>query len=220
MITVLLADDHEIVRAGMRSNLEDADDMEVVAEAKNGEEAIILALEFKPDVMLMDLNMPGTDGFSASVQLLRNHPTIKILIVSGQKDDILIPRLSEIGICGYVSKNIQPAVLKKVIRAVYAGEKYFNTISSDSTSPFMMISDRELQIALMITRGMECDEIAERLYLSKKTVQGYHRDLLKKLGFKKDVELARLVLQHGLIDLNSVQHLERRERWQKASKKS
>jgi two-component system invasion response regulator UvrY len=204
MIRVLLVDDHELARTGMRRTLQDTHDIEVIAEAKSGEEAVLLAQQLKPDVMLMDLNMPGTDGFSASVQLLHNHLSIKILIISGREDNMLIPHFSEMGVCGYISKNTPPETLKKIIRAIYAGEKCFNTISATPISPFAMLSDRELQIALMVARGMESQEIAERLFLSKKTVHGYHRDLLKKLGLKKDVELARLILQYGLIDLDSV----------------
>jgi len=206
MIRILLADDHDIVRSGMRLTLQDANDIEIIAEAKTGEEAVLLAQQLKPDIVLMDMNMPGTDGFSASMQLLQRGLLVKILIISSQKNNVLQPRLLQMGISGYLSKNTAPEIVKKAIRAIYAGGTFFDVPSSSlPTNPlFNTLSDRELQIVLMIARGMESSEIAERLFLSKKTVHGYHRELLKKLGIKKDVELTRLVIQHGLIDLDSL----------------
>jgi len=205
MIRVILVDDHEIVRSAIKLTLKDAKDIEIVAEAKTGEEAVSLTKRLKPDIVLMDMNMPGTDGFSASMQLLQNTVPVKILIISSQESDVLQPRLLQRGISGYISKNAAPETLKEAIRAVHAGKKFFVTTTPTPTnSPFTDLSDRELQITLMIAKGMESQEIAERLFLSKKTIHGYHRDLLKKLGVKKDVDLTRLAIKYGLIDLDSV----------------
>lgn len=206
MIRILLADDHGIVRSGMRSTLKDANDMKIIAEAKTGEEAVTLAQQLKPDIILMDINMPGTDGFSASLQLLQSGLAVKVLIISGQPDSMIQRRLLQMGISGYLTKNTSPEILKKAIRAVYAGEQYFDIPAAimPADSPFNLLSDRELQIALMVARGMTTKEIAQHLFLSNKTVNGYHRDLLKKLDVKKDVELTRLALQYQLIDLENV----------------
>lgn len=209
MIRILLADDHEIVRTGLRLTLSHISDIEIVAEAKTGSEAVLLAQQLKPDIVLMDMNMPDTDGFSACVQLLHNAFAFKILVISGQENSVLMPRLLEMGASGYVSKDTPPEELQRIIRAVYAGEKLLDAKASikNKNSPFHLLSDRELQVALMVARGMESNEIADRLFLSRKTVHGYHRELLKKLGIKKDVELTHLALKHGLLDLDSVQSI-------------
>lgn len=208
MIRIIIADDHGIVRSGIRALLQHASDITIVAEAKNGEEAVRLTQGLKPDVVLMDLNMPGTDGFTASMQLLNSATPAKILIVSTQEDEILPARLLHIGVCGYLTKRDTPKALVKAIRCIYAGENYFHVphanISDAPDSPFKVLSDREFQIALMVARGMESQEIADRLFLSKKTIHGYHRDLLKKLGMVSNVDLVHLVIKYGLIDLDSV----------------
>lgn len=216
MIKILVADDHGLVRSGIRSLLEEVDDIKIVAEAKSGEEAVRLTQQLKPDVVLMDINMPGTDGFSASMQLLNSAAPAKILIISAQEDEIIPARLLQIGVCGYLTKKDSPDILVDAIRAVHAGEHYFHTpdgvISDVLESPFTQLSDRELQIALMVARGMEPEEIGNRLFLNKKTIHGYHRDLLKKLNITTDIDLVHLIIKHGLIDLDSVMFKTREEK--------
>jgi two-component system invasion response regulator UvrY len=207
MIRILLADDHAIIRSGIRFMLQDAKDIAIIAEAATGEATVELTRQLKPDIVLMDINMPGTDGFSASMQLLNGTFSAKILVITNQQDGVLQNRLLQMGVLGYLSKNTDPEILKKIIRAIYAGKPFANMIPAAVTKPeslFSVLSDRELQIALMIARGMESKEIANRLFLSPKTVHGYHRDILKKLGVAKDVELARLMIRHGLIDLDNI----------------
>jgi two-component system invasion response regulator UvrY len=208
VINIILADDHAIVRAGIRLALQSDPGIQVIAEAKTGEEAVWLAQQHKPDIVLMDMNMPGTDGFSASLQILHHVTPPKIVIVSSQESFVLQTRLLRLGISGYLSKNVTPEILKKAIHMVHAGENFFDLPCTDtpgiSSVLFEKLSDRELQIMLMIVRGMESEEIATRLFLSKKTIHGYHREICKKLGVKKDVELARLVISQGLIDIDSL----------------
>lgn len=208
MIRIILADDHAIVRSGIRLALQTDPHIKILAEAKTGEEAVLLAQQHKPDIVLMDMNMPGTDGFSASIQLLNHTSPPKILIVSSQESVVLQTRLLRLGISGYLSKNTEPETLKKAIHAIYAGEKFLDlpcseTLEGDSLL-FDRLSDRELQIMLMIVRGMKSQEIATRLFLSKKTIHGYHREICKKLEVKKDVDMARLVIRNGLIDMDSL----------------
>lgn len=209
MISILIVDDHELVRSGIKSFLRDEGDIEVVAEANSGEEAVILAKKFTPDLILMDINMPGTDGFTASLQLLKSMSTTKILVISSQEDQCIPPRLLKMGVAGYLSKNATQESLLHMIRALCTQSTAPPTFSWEADSyptnlPFHKLSDREFQIALMIAKGMQTEEVAERVFLNKKTIQGYHRNILKKLDIQTDTQLIHLVIQHRLIDFDSI----------------
>ncbi len=212
MIQVLLVDDHELVRAAIKSMLSNLPDITVIGEAGNGEDAIRLTRELGPDIVLMDLNMPGIGGFEAIMRLLRTNSVTKILIVSAHADGFVPARLIELGVAGYLSKQASEGELIQAIRAVYAGERYidssmaeniamFHIASQDNVSPFANLSERELQVLLMVGNGMDTTEIAEKLYLSKKTINGYQCNVLKKLGVKSDVEAVRLAMDHGLVEV-------------------
>lgn len=224
MIKIIVVDDHGIVRAGIRRLLQCDGDIEIVAEAKTGEEAVQLVQELKPDVVLMDINMPGTDGFSASMQLLHSSSSVKVLIISAQEDDIIPSRLLKMGVSGYLTKSDNADALVKAIHTIHAGGHYFHTpqsiiLENTQEPPFSQLSDREFQIVLMVARGMDAKEIAERLFLSTKTVNGYHHDLMKKLGLNSDIELAHLVMQRGLLDLDSVVFRPREKKTESSEKK-
>lgn len=219
MIKVLIADDHEIVRAGIKLMLKDAADIEIVGEASSGEEAVQLVQKLKPDVALMDISMPGIGGLGASIRLLQGSTPVKVLIISSHKDHVIPARLLQLGAAGYLSKEVTPEELKKAIRSIHAGQHYvdafllnqvFEALTpgklKESNSPFAALSERELQIMLMAARGMEIKEIAQKLYLSAKTINGYHRDILKKMHVKTDVELALLAIEYNLIDAHSQWH--------------
>ncbi len=215
MIRVLLVDDHEIVRTGLKLLLK-AGEIEIIAEANSGEEAIRLAKQIKPDVILMDFNMPGIGGFEATIRLLRNDPNSRILIVSCQTDDVIPVRVLNSGASGFISKKADEKELINAIHTVAEGKRYFDAAMADQLAlqnvvpkkscQLFDLTDREFQILLMVARGISVDEIAKKLFLSNKTVNGYRGTIFRKLGVKTDVEATRVAIGHGLIDVASQWH--------------
>ena len=210
MINVLLVDDHDLVRTGIRRMIEDVQGIKVIAEARTGEEAIRLGRKLKPHVVLMDVKMPGIGGFEATRKLLRVDPDIKILIVTICNNDLYPARLLQVGASGYLTKGASMNEMIQAIRAVYAGQRYispeiasrlaFRHVSEEEETPFDSLSERELQVMLMITMGMKVQDIAEKLCLSPKTVNSYRYRIFEKLSVKNDVELTLLAIRHGLIE--------------------
>lgn len=213
MVKVLIVDDHPIVRTGIALLLKAADNINVVGEAASGEEAINLARELKPDVILMDINMPGIGGMEATIRLLRNNRKLKIVIISTQTEGILPFRLIHLGISGYLTKFASREEFLHAIQTVAEGKLYFDpAVMKEVTlqrldSPYNkyikileQLSERELQVLLMICRGVETNEIAEKLFLSIKTINGYRCSLQKKLGAKNDVEITKIAITNGLMD--------------------
>ncbi len=211
MIKVLLVDDHELVRACIRLLLQDIENIEVVGEAKSGEEALGATKELKPDVVLLDLNMPGMGGFEAITRLLRIKPSPKILILSAHVEPLVPLRLLKLGAAGYLSKRANQQQMVAAIETVYTGERYIDPQMTDPIASFQMtlqsnppllsqLTERELQIIIMLANGLERGEIANSLFLSKKTVDGYLLGAFKKLGVKMEAEAVRMAIQSGLID--------------------
>lgn len=210
MINVLLVDDHDLVRTGIRRMIEDVQGIKVIAEARTGEEAIRLGRKLKPHVVLMDVKMPGIGGFEATRKLLRVDPDIKILIVTICNNDLYPARLLQVGASGYLTKGASMNEMIQAIRAVHAGQRYispeiasrlaFRHVSEEEETPFDSLSERELQVMLMITMGMKVQDIAEKLCLSPKTVNSYRYRIFEKLSVKNDVELTLLAIRHGLIE--------------------
>ena len=209
MIRLLIADDHEIVRSGLRCLLEGKNNITVIAEAITGEDAVRLAQTLKPDVALMDLNMPNTDGFTASLQLRKLVPEQKILVISGQEDLFTPICLLKSGILGYISKGTDPDMLVNAIKTVHAKKQYYQDhkflMTSIMSSPFEQLTAREMQITLMTIRGMESPTIAEKLFLTSKTVQKTVRNILKKLDLDRIIQIVPLAIQYKLIDPNAFQ---------------
>lgn len=217
MIRVMLVDDHEIVRTGLKLLLQDATNIEIIAEASSGEEAIRLAKQLKPHVILMDINMPGIGGFEATIRLLRAEPKSRILIISSQMDEVLPTRIINVGASGYVNKKANEQEMINAIYAVAEGKRYFDAVMADQlllqkidpntkSKNLFDLTERELQILLMVSRGISVDDIAKKLFLSNKTVNGYRGAIFKKLGVKTDVEATRFAITHGLIDVDSQWH--------------
>lgn len=213
MIKVLLVDDHELVRTGVRLLLKDAENIEVMAEAKNGEEAVRIARESLPDVVLMDLNMPGMGGFEATMRLLRGKPVPKILILSAHANGLVPVRLLNLGALGFLSKHSNREEMIRAIQTVNAGERYIDssmaeTIASvqfilqNSPPPIAQLVERELQILIMLANKMKRNEIAKSLFLSKKTISGYLINALKKLGASTESEAVRMIIESGLVDID------------------
>ena len=205
----MLVDDHDLVRTGIRKMLDDVSGIKVVGEARSGEEAVKLGRQLKPNVVLMDVKMPGIGGFEATRKLLRGDPDIKVLVVTICTNDLYPARLLQIGASGYLTKGCTMEEMVQAIRAVHAGQRYispeiasrlaFKHVSEQEDSPFDQLSERELQVMLMITMGMKVQDIAEKLCLSPKTVNSYRYRIFEKLKVKNDVELTLLAIRHGLV---------------------
>lgn len=212
MIKVMVVDDHKLVRKGMANILGATSGINVIAEAGSGEDAIKLAREMLPDIVLMDLQMPGIGGLEATRKLLRVLPDVKILIITVCGSDVFPSKLLEEGVSGYITKDCSPEELIRAVRAVHTGQRYLSSeiaqrlalrrySTEKEKAPFESLSERELQIMMMITSGKKPRAIARVLHLSPKTVNTYRYRLFEKLGVKSDVELTHYALKHGVIDM-------------------
>lgn len=210
MIRVIVVDDHQLVRTGTRRLLEDAPGINVIADAGSGEEAVELVQELKPDVVLMDIQMPGIGGLEATRRCLRAHPEVKVLAVSIYEDEPYPSKLLDVGAAGYLTKRADIREMLLAIRKVHAGQRYISAeiaqqlalrpFSASSKSPFSQLSTREMQITLMVIMGLKVLDISEKLSLSPKTVNSYRYRVFEKLDLKNDVGLTRLAIKHGIID--------------------
>jgi two-component system invasion response regulator UvrY len=209
MIRVLLVDDHELVRTGIRRILEEAGDMEVVGEAGDGDEALRIARKLKFDLVLMDVNMPGMGGIEATRRILRLLPTVKVIALTVLDEDPFPARLNEAGAVGYLTKGCPAREMIEAIRTVNRGLPYVASsvarkhMLADwqgvASSPFEVLSSREMQVAMMILDGQRTQEISDALSLSPKTVSTYRQRIYDKLQVKTDVQLTRLAYRYGLI---------------------
>ena len=207
---ILLVDDHDLVRTGLRRLLADVPEVQVIGEAESGEDAFRLCRELKPHLVLMDLKMPGIGGLEATRKITNHHPEIKVLAVSGVEDDLYASRLLQAGASGYLLKGAPFDEMLKAIRKVMAGQRYLSAPVAEQLalrqfdggegSPFERLSERELQIALMVVNCHKVQEISERLNLSPKTVNSYRYRLFEKLGIESDVELTHMAIKYGMID--------------------
>ena len=210
MIKVLIVDDHALVRMGIRRLLDDLPDVEVVAEAASGEQALILVKSHKPEVVLLDMKMPGIDGWEVTRRLKKTAPEIKVIAVTALNSEPLPTRIFQLGAMGYLTKDSGVDEMAAAIRKVSKGEKYLsaeiaqkmaiNSLAAIEDSPFERLSEREMQVMLMLTRGQGVQDIAARLFLSTKTINGYRYRMFQKLGIKNDVELTYLAMKHRVVD--------------------
>jgi two-component system invasion response regulator UvrY len=211
MIRVLLADDHDIVRAGLRHIIEDSGDIEVLAEAADGWEAIQKVHETLPDVAVIDISMPGLDGLGVISQLQHYYPKLPILILSMFEEEHFVGRAIAAGAKGYITKRSAPEQLLKAIRKVNAGGRYLSQIASESLAlhlasgtqsraPLDSLSNREIQVLRHLALGHTVREIAESYHLSTNTVHTYRLRLLKKLNLRNNAELSRFALQNRLVE--------------------
>ena len=206
----MLVDDHDLVRTGIKRLLEDHPNIEIVGEAVSGEEALQQVSVYDPDVVLMDINMPGIGGLEATRKLLQRKPKLKIIVVTMHDDDLFPQRFLKAGALGYVTKGAKVEEILQAIRAVMANKRYLSPaiaqqialgqVGEEVTSPFDNLSERELQVLLMMMDGQSIGAISETLCLSPKTVSTYRTRLYAKLGVQNDIELARLALLHGVVE--------------------
>lgn len=212
MIRVLVVDDLVLVRSGISRLLADAEQIDVVGQASSGEEAIVMARELEPDVILMDINMPGIGGMEATQKILQRQPEIQIVALTVYDGDPYTSRLMKIGASGYLTKGAHLDEMIRAIVKVKSGQKYISPeiaqkmalrpFQDEAASPFESLSERELQIAIMIVKCQKVAQISEALFLSPKTVNSYRYRIFEKLGIDSDVELTHLALRYGLIDPN------------------
>ncbi len=210
MIKVLIVDDHALVRMGIRRLLEDMSDVHVVAEAENGEQALLRVKEHELDVVLLDMKMPGIDGWEVTRRLKKSQPDIKIIAVTAVNANPFPSRMLQLGAMGYLTKESGAEEMASAIRSVYNGNKYlsaeiaqkmaFSSLQEKKDSPFDSLSEREMQVMLMITTGMNVQDIADRLFLSSKTVNGYRYRMFEKLEVSNDVELTYLAMKHSIVE--------------------
>ena len=210
MISVLLVDGHELVRTGIEALLNAAEDIAVVGVAKSGEEAVDAMATLSPDVVLMDVNMPGIGGIEASRKILQDNPEAKIITLSFNNDGPITPQLFKLGVLGFISKNSPVDEMINAIRKVMAGDCYLSADVANNLaiqglpgyyeSPFSKLSRRESEVVNLILQGKSIKEMSELLILSDKTVNTYRYRLYDKLNIKNDVELTRLAFKFGHID--------------------
>ncbi len=210
MIGVLLIDDHELVRTGIKRLLEDQAEFIILGEASSGEEAMDLLRTFdnRPQVILMDLNMPGVGGLETTRNILKRYPEIKVIIVSMIDEGIIPTRVLKAGAMGYLTKGASATEMTHGIKEVIAGRRYVSPdiaqkMLADSLdgekSPFEDLSERELQVMLMLMDGSRINDISEKLHLSPKTVSTYRYRIYDKLNINNDMELIKMALQHGIM---------------------
>jgi DNA-binding NarL/FixJ family response regulator len=217
-IRILIADDHAVVREGTRRILEQEPDMEVVGEAGDGEEAVNLATSLKPDVAIMDISMPKMDGIEATRLIKAACPSISVLALSAYDDDQFVFSLLEAGAAGYLLKSVRGRELLDAIRAVYSGEsvlhpsiarKVLNRFVSASGKPERkepsgMLSDREMEVLKLAAKGLSNQDIAEKLCLSIRTVQGHLGHIFNKLQVGSRTEAVVRALKAGWVTLDDV----------------
>lgn len=210
LINILLVDDHELVRTGIRRILEDVKGLKVIGEAQNGEEAVQFCRKNTPDVVLMDMNMPGIGGLEATKKILRYSPDTKVIVLTVHTEDPIPTKVMQIGASGYLTKGAGPDEMINAIKAVNSGQRYLtpeiaqqmalSQFKSSDESPFNSLSERELQIMMMVTRGEKVPDISEQLMLSTKTINSYRYRMFEKLNISNDVELTHLAIRHGMIN--------------------
>ncbi|NRF47197.1 UvrY/SirA/GacA family response regulator transcription factor [Pseudomonas stutzeri] len=211
MIRVLVVDDHDLVRTGISRMLADISGLQVIGQADSGEDAIRKARELKPDVVLMDVKMPGIGGLEATRKLLRSYPDLKVIAVTICEEDPFPTRLLQAGAAGYLTKGAALEEMVQAIRMVFGGQRYISPQIAQqlalksfqpqlSESPFDLLSEQEIQIALMIANCQKVQSISDKLCLSPKTVNTYRYRIFEKLSITSDVELALLAVRHGMVD--------------------
>ena len=217
-IKILIADDHAFVREGTRRILEQESDLEVVAEAGDGEEAVRLVSDLKPDVVLIDVAMPKLDGIEATRQIKALYPAVAVLVLSAYDDDQFVFGLLEAGAAGYMLKSVRGHEIVDAIRAVHAGEsvlhplvarKVLNRFAGVSSKPrerksLELLTEREMEVLKLVTKGLSNKDIADDLCLSVRTVQGHLANIFNKLRVGSRTEAVVHALKEGWVTLDDV----------------
>ena len=207
-IRVLLVDDHAVVRAGYRALLDAVDDIEVVAEADRGEKACELYARLLPDVVVIDLSMPGIGGLEAIRRIIARHHEARILVFSMHADAAYVEKAIQAGASGYLSKSSDPENMLNAIRELNGNGNFYDATVTQYAStrdagtgsrPFAELTTREFQIFTLLSKGLNANDIAAEISLSPKTVANYATQIKTKLGVKNHSELVHLAMQHDLL---------------------
>ncbi|AYD65891.1 response regulator transcription factor [Achromobacter sp. LC458] len=210
MITVMLADDHTLLREGLRRLLEQAGDILVQGEAANGVEAMQLLRQHQGDLLVLDMSMPGRDGVELIRQIKNAHPTLPILVLTMHGEQQYAVQAIKAGAAGYLTKDSAAEELVQAVRKVAAGGRYLSPLLAESIAferhgqtgdlPHSLLSDRELSVFRYLASGLDNSDIARRLFLSVKTVSTYKSRILVKMSLRNQTDLVRYAIRHRLID--------------------
>ena len=213
MINIILVDDHEIVRTGLKMIISKMPGIKILAEAENGNQAIEAVRNFKPDVVLMDVNMPELSGIEATRRISQHSPETKIIILTVHAENPFPAQLLEAGASGYLTKGCAAEELEKAIKTVAVHGRYIGAdiaqqmalslLPGGESSPFDDLSTREMEVMMLLAQGKKPKEIGVALILSHKTIATYKYRILEKLDLENVIELAHLVMRHGLLEDNT-----------------
>lgn len=215
MIRVLIVDDHDLVRAGIRRILEASDSVTVCAEANSGESALGRMRDEPADVVLMDVNMPGMGGLEATRRILASHPRARVIILTVHAQAPFPTQLLRAGACGYLTKGCASEELIGAIRKVADGGRYvsgdiaqqlaLSMLPGGDRSPLDELSHREIEVMMMLVQGSDIQQIADTLHISHKTVRTYKARLYEKLEVKNAVDLTHMAIRHGILETPKAQ---------------
>lgn len=213
-IRVILADDHPLIRAGIRGELEKTDDIQVVGEANSGSEALTLVNRLKPDVLLLDVEMPGMSGIEVARHLQANQSPVQVLALSAHDDEQYVFGLLESGAAGYLVKDEVPETIAEAVRGVAQGEEGWlsrrvtarvmkgrKTHLKSSNQAQQLLSERELEVLRLIAQGCDNQQVAEKLFITESTVKSHCNNIYSKLGVSNRVQAAAWAWQRGLANV-------------------
>ena len=213
-ITIAIADDFKIFRDGLKVGLSMDDNLDVIAEADNGEDLLKLLETIHPDIILMDLNMPILDGMEATKRVKKQYPTIKVLVVTMYDDDKFIIHLMEIGANGYLLKNAEPEEIRKSIYAVHENGYYFNDLVNKALLKKLVLknnlrpsfnnniefTEREQEVLKLICEEKTATEIGKEIFLSPRSVEGIRQRLIEKVGVRNTAGLVMFAIKNGIVE--------------------
>lgn len=211
-IKILLADDHKLIRDGLRSLIAGEEDMDVVAEAENGRDAAMLTQQTKPDIVVMDINMPDLNGIDATKTIIKETPGVKVIALSVHSTTHFVKEMLKAGVSGYLVKHCAYEELATAIRTVIKGKPYLSSqiigtvmedyagdFKSEKKSVFSVLTSREREILQLVAEGQTSEDIATHLFISRKTVSSHRRQIMKKLNLNNVAELTRYAISEGLV---------------------
>ncbi|UTC24970.1 response regulator [Candidatus Comchoanobacter bicostacola] len=213
LIKVVIIDDEELVRAGIAAILSTVSGIEVVGQGSSGEDAIKICRQLTPDVVLLDINMPGIGGYGAVRTMAKMHSESKILVLTAHSNDVMPVRLLQAGAKGYITKSSTKADMVRAIKMIHLGQHYIspeiaskialNQIDRGGKQLFDTLSEREMQVCIKIVSGVRPQDIANEFHLSAKTINSYRYRIFEKLQISSDVELTHLAIKHKVINFDT-----------------